>query len=55
MVQRGTMHGWRNPSETEWVRFAAVVVGADPVVVGGKVMEGAMPDVSGGVEAPSGN
>ena len=25
VVQRGTMHAWRNPSETQWMRFFAVV------------------------------
>jgi hypothetical protein len=36
VVQRGTMHAWRNPSETEWVRFFAVVQPIVPIEVDGK-------------------
>lgn len=38
IVQRGTMHAWRNPSETEWARVVFFLVGAEPVVVGGRPM-----------------
>ncbi len=38
MVQRNTMHGWRNASTTEWVRVVYVIQGAEPVTVGDKTM-----------------
>ncbi|KAE8150808.1 hypothetical protein BDV25DRAFT_171919 [Aspergillus avenaceus] len=37
-VQRGTMHEWRNTSETEWVRMMFVLQGCREVEVGGKVV-----------------
>ncbi|KAF7586618.1 hypothetical protein BBP40_008554 [Aspergillus hancockii] len=37
-VQRGTMHEWRNPSETEWTRMIFVLQSCAPVEVGGKVI-----------------
>jgi quercetin dioxygenase-like cupin family protein len=39
VVQRGTMHAWRNPSETQWVRFFAVVQPIVPLVVDGKELQ----------------
>lgn len=30
VVQRGSLHGWRNPSTTEWVRMLSVLVDALP-------------------------
>ncbi|KAK0646786.1 hypothetical protein B0T16DRAFT_414248 [Cercophora newfieldiana] len=39
LVQRNTLHGWRNASETEWARVAFVIQGCEPVEVGGKKME----------------
>lgn len=39
VVQRGTMHSWRNPSETEWSRAMYVMIGLGAegaVTVGGK-------------------
>ncbi|THH19751.1 hypothetical protein EW146_g1499 [Bondarzewia mesenterica] len=38
IVQRGTVHGWRNPG-TAWTRWACVVVDAEPASVGGTVLE----------------
>jgi len=38
VVQRATMHAWRNPSETDWARVFFVSVKCDEVVVGGKVL-----------------
>ena len=35
-VQRGNMHAWRNPSETEWARLFTVQLDTEPLVVGGK-------------------
>ena len=43
IVQRGTMHAWKNPSETEWARVVFFLVGAAPVKVGGEVMAGFVP------------
>ncbi|HEU0043512.1 cupin domain-containing protein [Sphingomonas sp.] len=39
VVQRGTNHLWRNPSETEITRVAFILIEAAPVVVNGQVME----------------
>lgn len=39
VIQRGTIHGWRNPSKTHWTRTMAVVVDARPVVVDGVDVE----------------
>lgn len=36
MVQRATMHAWRNPSETEWARMVFVLQDCKPLFVGGK-------------------
>ncbi|KAK3933630.1 hypothetical protein QBC46DRAFT_432348 [Diplogelasinospora grovesii] len=38
MVQRGTMHAWRNPSSTEWARVVFILQGCPPVKVAGKTM-----------------
>ncbi len=35
IVQRGTLHLWRNPSETDICRIAFVLIEAAPVQVGG--------------------
>ena len=35
-VQRGTSHGWRNTSETEWGRMFFVLQDCGKVEVGGK-------------------
>ncbi|KAF7550429.1 hypothetical protein G7046_g8022 [Stylonectria norvegica] len=53
-VQRGTMHAWRNPSETDWARMIFVLQDCQTVLVGGrKVGE----DLGRGAEGlpPSGN
>jgi hypothetical protein len=39
VVQRGTMRAWRNPSETQWVRFFAVVQPIVPLVVDDKKLQ----------------
>jgi len=31
IVQRGTLHAWRNPSETEWARVIFFLIGTPPV------------------------
>lgn len=38
-VQRGTLHGWRNPSKIEWTRIFFVLVYSQKVVVAGKTLE----------------
>lgn len=38
-VQRGTMHAWRNVSETEWARMMYVLQECRPVEVGGEVLK----------------
>jgi quercetin dioxygenase-like cupin family protein len=39
LVQRNTLHGWRNPSETDYARVLYVIQGTEPVVVAGKEMK----------------
>ncbi len=41
VVQRGTIHSWRNPSDTETARVAFVLIDAKPVTVDGV----ALPDI----------
>lgn len=36
MVQRATMHAWRNPSKTAWARMIFCLQDCKPVIVGGK-------------------
>jgi quercetin dioxygenase-like cupin family protein len=36
LVQRGTLHAWRNKSKTDWARMLFVLIGAKPVLVDGK-------------------
>ncbi|KAK6443023.1 hypothetical protein LTR95_000737 [Oleoguttula sp. CCFEE 5521] len=35
-IQRGTMHAWRNLSDTKWARMIYVLQPSQPIVVGGK-------------------
>ena len=53
-VQRATMHGWRNPSETEWARMAFVLQDCQPLTVGGTAMKEEL-GVAAGFLKPSGN
>jgi quercetin dioxygenase-like cupin family protein len=39
VVQRATMHQWKNVSETEWCRMVFVMMPAEELVVGGKKLE----------------
>jgi hypothetical protein len=39
VVQRGTLHGWHNPSTTEWARWVSVLIDAEPVQVNGIDLE----------------
>ena len=36
VVQRGIMHAWHNPSETQWARMFTVQLDSEPLVVGGQ-------------------
>ncbi|KAH8897751.1 hypothetical protein GQ53DRAFT_778036 [Thozetella sp. PMI_491] len=36
VVQRGTMHSWKNASESEWARIAFVLQDSKPLLVGGE-------------------
>lgn len=42
VVQRGTLHKWRNTSDTQWSRFVGICSGAEPIVSKNK---GALPVV----------
>ncbi|KAJ5855367.1 uncharacterized protein N7529_009311 [Penicillium soppii] len=53
-VQRATMHGWRNPSETEWARLLFVLQDCQKLTVAGKEM-GEDLGIATGVLNPSGN
>lgn len=39
VVQRGTMHLWRNPSPDQVCRIAFVLVEAKPIEAGGRILE----------------
>ncbi|KAF2724164.1 hypothetical protein K431DRAFT_282433 [Polychaeton citri CBS 116435] len=54
MVQRATMHAWRNPSETEWARMIFVLQDCKPLTVAGKRMGEDLGRGTDGVP-PSGN
>lgn len=49
IIQRATMHAWRNPSETEWTRMLFVMQACEEVKVGDKVLK---EDLSGGLPPP---
>ncbi|KAH6689803.1 hypothetical protein F5X68DRAFT_254381 [Plectosphaerella plurivora] len=54
VVQRGTIHAWRNPSKTEWARMFFILQDCQEVIVGGKTLD---EDLGAGVEGlpPSSN
>ncbi|KAF2786120.1 hypothetical protein K505DRAFT_260584 [Melanomma pulvis-pyrius CBS 109.77] len=37
-IQRGTMHAWKNGSETEWARMVFVVTDCKPITVNGATL-----------------
>ncbi|KAF1988062.1 hypothetical protein K402DRAFT_392338 [Aulographum hederae CBS 113979] len=39
VVQRGTMHAWRNCSKTDWLVMVAIMMPADQVEVGGEKLD----------------
>lgn len=53
-VQRATMHGWRNPSETQWARLLFVLQDCQKLTVAGKEMKEEL-GVATGIIQPSGN
>lgn len=44
IVQKGTMHAWRNPSEDKWARWVTVLIAAEPAMVNGSALEPAFSD-----------
>jgi quercetin dioxygenase-like cupin family protein len=38
-IQRGTVHAWRNTSQTEWARMMYVLQSCKPIKVAGKTLE----------------
>lgn len=36
VIQKGSLHAWRNPSQQEWTRWVTVLIAAEPAVVEGK-------------------
>ena len=53
-VQRATMHGWRNPSNTAWARMIFVLQDCKPLMVGGSKLKEDLGTATG-VLPPSGN
>jgi len=41
IIQRGTIHAWKNPGQ-KWARLISVIVDARPAVVNGKVLDEAI-------------
>ncbi|KZW02579.1 hypothetical protein EXIGLDRAFT_415755 [Exidia glandulosa HHB12029] len=39
VIQRGTLHGWRNPSDTQWARMLSVLVDGEAAVVNGQTLQ----------------
>jgi quercetin dioxygenase-like cupin family protein len=40
LVHRGTVHSWRNTSDTEIARMVIVALPSEDITVGGKAVEG---------------
>lgn len=41
-VQRGTMHAWRNPSQSEWARMMFVLLDCKPIEINGGSLKEAL-------------
>ena len=41
VIQKGTMHAWKNPSQ-EWTRWVTVLIAGEPAVVDGKQLSPAV-------------
>lgn len=39
MIQRYTMHAWRNPSQTAWARILFVLLDCEPLQINGKTLK----------------
>jgi quercetin dioxygenase-like cupin family protein len=46
-IQRGTMHAWRNPSDTEWCRMLFVLQPIVPLQVGGETLKEDLGTITG--------
>lgn len=53
VVQRGTLHAWRNPSATQWTRWVSVLLAAEPAVAGGATLPPVFIDVTEEASAPA--
>ncbi|CAH0039858.1 unnamed protein product [Clonostachys solani] len=53
-VQRGTIHSWHNPSQTEWARMLFVLQDSGPVMVNGQALKEDLGEASD-IIPPSGN
>lgn len=54
-VQRATMHGWKNASETEWARMFFVLQHSDEVQVAGEAYGEDLGVAAGSAEIPASN
>ena len=54
VVQRATMHGWANPSKTEWARMMFILQDCEPFEVAGKEVVEELGEATDVVK-PSGN
>lgn len=50
-IQRGTMHAWRNRSETEWCRMLFVLQPCEPVEINGQKLGEDLAELKGKVRA----
>lgn len=46
-IQRGTMHAWRNVSDTKWARMLYVLQPSQPILVGGQKLGEDLADMKG--------
>lgn len=46
-IQRGTMHAWRNTSETEWARMMYVLQPCKPLTIAGQALGEDLSDMQG--------
>lgn len=46
-VQRGTMHAWRNTSETEYARMIYILMSSKPIEVNGKTLKEDLGGING--------
>ncbi|KJA29469.1 hypothetical protein HYPSUDRAFT_522077 [Hypholoma sublateritium FD-334 SS-4] len=53
VVQRGTLHAWRNPSATQWTRWVSVLLAAEPAIAGGATLPPVFIDAVEEVSVPT--